>query len=156
MLDVARLWRDIGFEPKRTVVLAAFDARGGHHFVNSPSLPTSFGDTWTVVTLDGLAAGGERLARQEEGFGLAKVLDDSARRMGLRTEELDEWEFFFINYDSGWARGRRHEAYSGVAIFRPGDELSGGPDDTLDHLDPALLAEAGQMVAHYLMVLANR
>jgi len=41
-------------------------------------------------------------------------------------------------------------------VTRIGDELSSGPDDTLDHLDPELLAEAGQAVAHYLMVLSSR
>ena len=44
----------------------------------------------------------------------------------------------------------------GLAVTRVGDELSGTPSDTRDHVDPELLAEAGQTIAHYLMVLSAR
>ena len=157
MLEVARLWRDVGFEPKRTVVFAALDWQGGQQFVNFPPFPTSAEDNWTVVAIDGLAAGGSRLARQEEGQILSPAFDESARRFRLRTEPFEDWRFFFINYlctpdEPCWTQ----EAYSGIAVTRLGDDLSGTPSDTLDHLDPGLLAEAGPVIAHYLMVLANR
>jgi hypothetical protein len=151
MLEVARLWRDLGFEPKRTVVFAALDANGGFHFVNYPVFPIGFEDTWTTVILDGIGAGGPRLARVELGVGLARAFDQSARRFGVRTEELEDWRFFF----TAWY-GDADQAYSGLAVTRPGDDLSGTPADTLEHLDTELLAEAGQTVAHYLMVLSSR
>jgi len=37
MLEVARLWHDLDFQPKRTVVFAALDAGGGEHFPPSRS-----------------------------------------------------------------------------------------------------------------------
>ena len=155
MLEIARLWRDLGFESKRTVVFAAFDERGGNHFVNHSPFPISPSDTWTVVSIQGVGAGESQLARQEIGSGMARAFDQSARRFDVRTEELEGWHFFFTSeYGSGYVTS--DESYSGLAVTRLGDDLSGGPDDTLDHLDPKLLAEAGQAVAHYLMVLSSR
>jgi hypothetical protein len=151
MLEVARLWRDLGFEPKRTVVFAALDTNGGFHFVNYPVFPAGFEDAWTTVILDGIGAGGPQLARIESGIGLARAFDQSARRFGVPTEELEDWRFFFTS-----RYGSIDQAYSGLLVVRPGDDLSGTPADTLDHLDPELLAEAGQTVAHYLMVLSSR
>jgi ABC-type dipeptide/oligopeptide/nickel transport system permease subunit len=151
MLEVARLWHDLGFEPKRTVVFAAFDERGGNYFVNHPVFPTDPSDAWTVIILQGVGAGEPRLARLEAGSGLARAFDQSARRFDVRTKELDGWQFFF---NAGYGRGDL--SYSGLAVVRPGDDLSNSPADTLDHLDPELLAKTGQAVAHYLMVLSSR
>ncbi|MDY7079566.1 MAG: ABC transporter permease subunit [Chloroflexota bacterium] len=155
MLEVARLWHDLGFEPKRTVVFAAFDERGGNHFVNHSPFPIHPSDTWTTVFLQGVGAGGSRLARQEVGSGLALAFDQSARRFDARTEELEEAQFFFASgYASGYVTS--DESYSGLVVTRPGDDLSGTAADTLDHLDQEFLAETGQIVAHYLMVLSSR
>jgi peptide/nickel transport system permease protein len=154
MLEVARLWRDLGFQPKRTVVFTALDDGGGNHFVNHPPIPVSTSDTWTAVSLQGLGAGGPRLARLEAGSGLAHAFDQSARRLEVRTEALDEWDFFFGGGFGSYVT--TDLSYSGLAVARPGDELSGTPADTLDHLSPELLAQAGRTVAHYLMVLSSR
>ena len=84
---------------------------------------------------------------REEALGRLK-------EVGTR-EELDEWRFFFASSsDAGYTRPNL--SYSGLAVARPGDDLSGTPSDVLDHLDPELLAGAGQTVAHYLMVLSSR
>ena len=158
MLETARLLHDLEFVPKRTVVFAALDEMGGSEFVMYPALPTSRSDIWTVVILHGVGAGKPRLARLEAGSGLARAFDQGARRFGARTEKLDEWRFFFVSNYSRLRRGdpRAHDSYQGVAVTRLGDDLSGTPADTLDHLDPELLAEAGRTVAHYLMVLSSR
>ncbi|MEE9615415.1 MAG: ABC transporter permease subunit [Anaerolineae bacterium] len=158
MLETARLMHDLEFVPKRTVVFAALDEMGGSEFVIFPALSTSRSDIWTVVILHGVGAGEPRLARLEAGSGLARAFDQGARRFGARTEKLDEWRFFFVSNYSRLRRGdpRAHDSYQGVAVTRLGDDLSGTPVDTLDHLDPELLAEAGQTVAHYLMVLSSR
>jgi len=155
MLEVARLWRDLGFQPKRTVVFAALDNGGGGYFVNHPPIPIGSSDTWTTVVLEGLGAGEPRLARMEAGSGLARAFDQSARRCGVRTQELDAWRFFFVS-GSGASFGSLDRSYSGLAISRPGDDLSGTPGDTLDHVSAELLGDAGCTVAHYLMVLSAR
>ncbi len=158
MLETARLLNELEFVPKRTVVFAAFDEMGGSEFVFYPALPTTRSDVWTVVILDGVGAGEPTLARLEVGPGLARAFDQSARRFTVHTEELDEWRFFFIsNYSR--LRGsdlRPHDSYQGLVVTRPGDDLSGTPADTLDHLDAKLLEEAGRAVAHFVMVLSSR
>jgi len=158
MLETARLLHDLEWVPKRTVVFAAFDEGGGSRFVNDPVLPTTRSDIWTAVILHGLGAGEPRLARLEAGTGPARAFDQSARRFGVRTEGLDEWRFFFISSSSRLSSSEpsAHKSYQALAVTRLGDELSGTPADTLDHLDPELLAEAGQAVAHFVMVLSQR
>jgi hypothetical protein len=154
MLEVARLWRELGFQPKRTVVFTALDAGGGNYFVNHPPIPVNTSDTWTVVSLQGLGAGEPRLARLEAGSGLARAFDQSARRLGVRTQALGGWDFFFGGGFGSYVT--TDLSYSGLAVARPGDALSGTAADTLDHLSPELLAQAGQVVSHYLMVLSAR
>jgi ABC-type dipeptide/oligopeptide/nickel transport system permease subunit len=148
LMEVARLWHELGFEPKRTVVFAAFDQGGAKHFVNHSPFPVSPSDRWTTVVLRGVGAGGARLSRAEEGMGLARAFDQSARRFGVRTTDLDPQEFFFHSVFHVDA------TYSGLMVRREGDGLSGTPDDTLERLDPRLFAETGRTLAHYLMVLS--
>jgi peptide/nickel transport system permease protein len=157
MLEIARLWREEGFEPKRTVVFLAADENGADYLSNHAFLPTGSGDTWTVVTLHGLGAGEPNLAYYEStgGGGLVRLLEDSTRRFGTDAKAMTNWWFFF----KGNARGRRNRpnpTYSGISIARLGDERSGTTEDTIDHLDPALVAEAGKTIGHYLMVISSR
>jgi hypothetical protein len=158
MLETARLLHDLEFVPKRTIVFAAFDKMGGSEFVVDPALPTRSSDVWTVVILDGIGAGQPSLDRLELGPGLARSFDQSARRFGVRTKELDEWRFFFLSSSSRLRRGdpQPHDSYQGLAVTRPGDDLSGTPADTINHLDMTLLEEAGLVVAHFVLVLSSR
>jgi hypothetical protein len=158
MLEMARLLQEIEFFPKRTIAFAAFDEGGDFDFVIRPSLPTGRSDLWTTISVDGIAAGEKRLARLEAGSGLARTFDQSARRFGVRTTDLDEWRFFFVTNDSrlSWNEPRIHDSYQGLAVTRPGDELSGTPKDTVDHLDAEQLREAAQAVLHFVMVLSYR
>jgi hypothetical protein len=105
-----------------------------------------------------LGAGEARLARLEQGSGFARALDQSARRFGVRTQKLDEWQFFFVsNYSRlSWGDVTVPKSYQGLVVTRPGDSLSGTPSDTLDHVGAELLSEAGRTVAHYVMVLSSR
>jgi hypothetical protein len=158
MLEMARTLQAQEFMPKRTIVFAAFDDGGEFRFVNSPPLPTTRSNRWTTVLLHGIGAGRNKLARIEEGAGLARAFDQSARRFGVGTEDLDAWRFFFIANGSrlAWGDPRVHEAYQGIAVTRKGDDLSGTPADTPDHLDPETLAEASQAVLHFAMVVSYR
>jgi len=158
MLETARLMHDLEFVPKRTVVFAAFDEMGGSEFVMHPALPTTRSDIWTVVTLHGVGAGEPYLTRSETGTGPAHAFDQSARRFGVRTEELDGWLSFIVsNYSRvSYNEPRVYDSYQALAVTRPGDDLSGTPADTLDHLNPKLLEEAGKAVAHFVMVLSQR
>ena len=156
MLEVMRLWREIEFKPDHTVVFAAFDENGGENFVLDPILPTQSTDTWTTVILYGLGAGGDgRISRIQTGGALETVFDQSARTMGVRTEPLNYWPFFFAG---GGGRGwdlPADSSYSGIAVTRPGDVYSNTPLDNRDHLNPKYIEEAGRSLAHFLMVISS-
>jgi hypothetical protein len=158
MLEMARLLQEIEFFPKRTIVFAAFDEGGDFEFAVHPPLPTRRSDLWTTVIVDGVGAGEQRLARVEAGAGLARTFDHSARRFGVRTTDLDEWQFFFVNNNSrlSWGEPRVHDSFQGLAVTRLGDDLSGTPADTLDHLNVEQLVKAAQAVFHFVMVLSYR
>jgi hypothetical protein len=156
MLEIIRMWAEQEYLPKRTVVFAAFSESGGLHYLDHPILPTHEANTWTAIIIYGVGAGNQRLARLEAGGALARSFDQSARLMGVRTEQLNGWPFFFSGGGGrGWDLPVATE-YSGIAVTRLGDELSGTSQDTLDHLDPLLLEDAGKALAHYLMVLSSR
>lgn len=76
----------------------------------------------------------------------------------MRTVELDEWPFFFIAHTSrlSWGKPELNKSYQGVVVTRLGDELSGSPADTLEHLDQEKLEEAAKVLAHFMMVLSFR
>lgn len=158
MLEMARLLQELEFIPKRTIVFAAFDEGGGQQFASRPPLPTTRSEVWTTVSVRGIAAGGARLARVEEGAGLARAFDESARRFGVRTEDLEDYRFFFIISGSrlSWSREAVNKSFQGLAVTRPGDELSGTASDGLGHLDRDQLTSAAQALAHFVMVTSFR
>jgi hypothetical protein len=158
MLEAARLLQGLDWIPKRTIAFAALDSGGGGRFVNYPPMPTDRSDLWTVVSVEGVGAGGARVARREIGSGLARVFDQSARRFGIRTEPYDAPMFFFISNRSrmSWGDPVINKSYQGLAVTRLGDELSGTPADTLEHLDKEMLAKIGKAITHYVMVLGSR
>lgn len=156
LLEVLRLWQEQEFVPKRTVVFAAFDEVGGIHFVQNPILPSSGDNTWTAVIIYGVGAGEDKLARVDARSALSTMFDQSARRVGAKTEELFGWPFFFNGSQGrGWEIPA-DETYSGLAVTRLGDELSGSSQDTRDHLDPDLIKEAGEAIALFLMTLSSQ
>ncbi len=144
MMEVARLWRDLDFEPKRTVVFAAFNDGGGQHFAHYPILPVSVSDTWTAVTLQEVGNSVSSLARREAGTGLARAFDQSAHRFGQGPGELEKWQFFFTTGSDRLDYVSSDQSYSGLAVVWPEDATSN------------TLAETGKTVAHYLMVLSSR
>jgi hypothetical protein len=156
MLEVLRQWREIEFEPDHTVVFMAYAENGGEHFTLEPILPTGPTDTWTTVILHGLGAGdNENLARIQTGGALEALFDESARTMGVPTEPLNYWPFFFAG---GGGRGwdlPADPSYSGIVVTRPGDAYSKTPLDNRDHLDPDYIEDAGRALAHFLMVLSS-
>jgi hypothetical protein len=156
MLEVLRLWREVEFVPDHTVVFMAYDENGGENFVLNPILPTGSTDTWTTVILYGLGAGdGRNLARIQTGGGFDAIFDDSARTMGVRTEPLDYWPFFFAG---GGGRGwdlPPDPAFSGIVVTRPGDIYSGTQRDSIHNLNPEAIEDAGEALAHFLMVISS-
>jgi len=158
LLETARLLQELEMVPKRTIAFAALDEGGGARFVQASGFPSSRSNLWTVVEIEGLGAGEPRLGRAESGPGLVRAFDQSARRFGVRTQDLARWPFFFITGASrqDWSEPTFDSSYQGLAVIRPGDELSGTKEDTPDRLDPEVLAKTGQAIAHFVMVLGFR
>jgi peptide/nickel transport system permease protein len=158
MLEILRLWGEQEFVPKHTVVFAAFDENGGRKFIQDPILPTPslVSESWTAVIIDGVGAGDTRLARLQAGGAYAKLFDRSARTMGARTEDLAQWPFFFAGATGPGYGLSADPAYSGLAVTRLGDALSGTLLDTMEHISPDELEKAGQVLAHFLMVLSSQ
>lgn len=158
LLETARLLQELGMTPKRSIAFAALDEGGGAQFVQSSGFPSDRSNLWTVVEIEGIGAGESRLARAESGPGLARAFDQSARRFKVRTEKLDRWPFFFVTGQSrqDWSEPTVDSSYQGLAVIRPGDELSGTAEDTMGRLDPDVLAKTGQAIAHFVMVLGFR
>jgi hypothetical protein len=159
LLEMARTLQSMEFYPKRTIVFAAFDEGGGFRFANDPPLPTTRSNVWTTLILQGVGVGDSRLARIGSGQqGLTRAFDQSARRFGVRTEELDSWQFFFVTNSSrlSWGDPRPLDPYQAVAVIRPGDELSGTPADTIERMDREDLAKAAQAATHFVMVTSYR
>ncbi len=155
MLEIMRQWREIDFQPKRTVVFAAFDELGGHNFVEDPILPSIGDANWTAVVIYGVGAGDDDLARLSAGGALERPFDKSGRLMGEGTQALSDWQFFFAG---GGGRGWELAAdpsYAGIVITRPGDGQSGTVYDSREHLDPLLVEDAGRTISHFLMVLSS-
>jgi peptide/nickel transport system permease protein len=156
MLELMRYLREIEFEPDHTIVFLAYDENGGENFVLDPILPTSPSDTWTAVIIHGIGAGdSNNLARIQTGGALDAVFDESARTMGVRTEPLDYWPFFF---SGGGGRGwdlPPDPSYSGIAVSRPGDVYSGTPRDSIHNLNPQAIEAAGEALSHFLLVLSS-
>ena len=127
-------------------------------FVNQPPLPTSRSEVWTTLVLDGVGAGQARLSRLGTSAGLARAFDSSARRVGARTTDLDDWRLFFVTNSSRMSRGGAQvlKSYQGVVVTRSGDELSGTEQDKPERLDLQRMAEIGKAATHFVMVTSSR
>ncbi len=156
MLEVLRLWNDQEFRPERTVVFLAASEAGADFFTQEPILTAGDKDDWTVVILEGLAAGAPELNIVQTDGNLARMFQDSARKMRVGVERGAVYDFFFRVSDNEQRWGMTTLGkYIGIAIQRPGDEFSGTPQDFRDHLNPTYLEEAGQVISHFLMVLIS-
>ncbi|MBN1264992.1 MAG: ABC transporter permease subunit [Anaerolineales bacterium] len=154
MLEIMRLWAEKEFVPKRTVVFAAVDENGADYFAQNPIIGTGENDSWTVVILDGLGAGEQALARIDAGGGLEKIFDQAVRKMHVRPSTFEDYSFFFTQSPYLAYTVQVQGSYDGIYITNPGDELSGTPDDTLEHVDMQMLKENGAAIAYFLMLLS--
>ncbi|MBN1264907.1 MAG: ABC transporter permease subunit, partial [Anaerolineales bacterium] len=156
MLEVIRLWNEQAFTPKRTVVFMATSESGAAYFTQEPILTASENDNWTVVILEGLAAGEPDLSIIQSDGNLARMFLDSAKQMKVDVNRGGEYDFFFLTSDNEESWGMTSLGnYVGIVISRPGDELSGGPQDFREHLNPAYLEDAGKVISHFLMMLSS-
>lgn len=155
MLEVIRLLQEVNYQPNETIAFAAFDQAGGSLFMLHPILPTDSTDEWIVIVIDGVGAGNQHLARVESGGGYAEIFDQSARRFGTRISTGETWPFFFASRRGHEITISRDTQYAGIAVTRPDEVPPAAGADTVDRINPDYLAQAGEIIAHFIMVVSS-
>jgi Zn-dependent M28 family amino/carboxypeptidase len=153
LMEIARLWQEVGWRPRRTVLFAAWGANelglaGSRHYLENPTHPLT--DTLAVFQLDSVGAGiGFYLDAHggEEAspllFWLSNVADQLDRRVS----------------DKGYRGGSDHEPFHANGLpavllaWAEAQELH-RPTDTIDRIDPRKLDTTGEVVALALMMLS--
>jgi hypothetical protein len=151
MLEVARLWHEQGFEPRRTMIFAAW--AGG---TMNPSGAEGYFDAYLgglsllrpagIFQLDKLGAGGEALWLSSGSERLLALMDRSADQLGIPVES---------------GQGVYHR-YQGV-VNRQGPavlvswqaEPIRPPDDRPDLIEPEKLRIAGEVINLALINIAR-
>ncbi len=173
MLEVARSWRASGYQPKRTFLFVNYIGEGTE-YGQAPDQPLDparflesrrgFKDTYTlkaIIHIRGVASpAGDRLLISTGGsMRLASLLEQAARRVGVRTHRVDEPVDLSKTFASGdttyrWRRTGQ-EAPTIVLEWEGREALSRLPEDTPDHLSEEHLRQAGQAISLALMALGS-
>ena len=148
MLEIARLWRDQGVRPARTVVFAAWDGEeqgllGSHHYVEHPALPIS--KTVAALNLDMVGVGG---TLQIDGEGsVGRQLEASATAYGITYTQSFQGRSDHIPF-------READIPAAMLIYWP-DAHYHTSMDRIDAIDPQKLKTVGVLSAHTLAALAT-
>lgn len=152
MLEIARLWREQGFQPKTSVLFAAWGAEeagliGSRYYVEHPVVPLD--ETLAMLQLDVVGQGtGSALAVSNESAQLAACVKAAAQRLGVPTVP-----------ESGG--GSDHQSFNdaGVAaaliIWDGAIGVIHRASDTPEAIDPAKLAASGRVATLALMQLSS-
>jgi hypothetical protein len=155
MLEIAQLWQEVDYRPKRTILFAAWGAQesgqlGSGHYVGHPTLPLS--TTMGMVQLDGMGGGDGFYpglhGREEEDAFLIHILTTAA-------EQLDEKVVVAPSSNESDHQSFRLEDIPAMLVsWRLADE-NNLPDGLANGVSPERLATSGRMVALAMMVLAR-
>ncbi|HET6447380.1 MAG TPA: M20/M25/M40 family metallo-hydrolase [candidate division Zixibacteria bacterium] len=155
MLELIRLWQDSGYEPKRTILFAAWGAQefgqlGSLNYIMTPTIPLS--QTISMIQLDGLGGGegfyaGIQGNAYSDGFPLHYAVL-AARHLGeeiILTDLIAESDHLVFD-----------EAGFPVLLFnwRLADE-NNLPDEFAKGVNPERLTSAGTLAAMTIMMLAQ-
>jgi len=152
LLEIARLWREQGFQPRVCVLFAAWDAEeagllGSTHYVEHPRYPLD--RTIAMIQMDSVGGGGDLLAVTPTSPPLQEALLESARRLNLRLGIVsEEGSSDHVPFDEAgvpaamliWA-----DAWSAIHV----------PTDTPDMVRAESLRQTGAIVDLTLMRLAS-
>jgi len=157
VLEIARLWREHGFRPPRSVLFAAWGGEeqgllGSYYFVQHPTSRIALPNVTAVITVDAVGRGYPNdVSITKPGIPEARTLyflsQEAAQRMGVGTR------------DSGYGHGGSDHApfleigIPAVLIIQDGDPGAlHVPTDTVEHIQLPLLEEAGQVAAMTAML----
>jgi len=147
MLEILHLWKTSGFQPRRTVLFAAWagvewEHSGAHEYLETLGKYSSL-ENVAVVNLDGLARGNGSLLVQG---------DDRLTDLVLRSAES-------AGTPASTGNLRRHPYESAfqaptISVGWAGDPAS-LEQDTFESLDPIRLGDAGQVINLALITLSR-
>jgi hypothetical protein len=157
MLEIARLWQEQGFQPRRSVLFAAWGGgrlrySGAHDFVNHPGLLGAF-DMSTVIHLDRMGGAEGR------GFAIRQV-GQHGNLFDLFVASADDMDIEILGgaaasypYQQIF-RGDREPQYGGMIVTWEG--LPPAPAaDALARINPDHLRQAAQAVNLTLIAAAH-
>ena len=155
LLEIARLWHDSGYRPRRSVVFAAWNAGeqgqlGSRHWLQSGAVKPE--QIRAVLHLDGVGQG--------RGYYLDVAGDDSADAILLASLENAarqvEGRLNMLKYQAHGDDASFHSrGIPTVALSWEKADYANTPQDTPDLIDEAKLQATGRLVALTLMTLAD-
>ena len=168
MVEAVRTMQETGYQPYRTFLFIAYSGEGleGGELVNPSNVRrflqarSGFAanlDVEAIVHLRGLGAGeGDELVYSAMGSRrLAKLLQTSAKRMGVPAHPADEAVDISIVFEdkSRWEGGQ--EAPEIVLNWEGWESTSRQPNDTPEALSADKLAQAGRALTLALMIMGR-
>jgi len=162
MLEVARLWQEQEFQPRRSVLFAAWAGgelpySGAHYFRDKRGGFISHYDIAAVIHLDRLgSAAGEELVVRQMGRrdNLFNLLVSSAARLDADVAQGLVLRHHYQRVFSG-EYGDQFGGRYGTLIATWGDPKPALADDTLDNINPQHLSRAAQVVNLTLITAAH-
>jgi peptide/nickel transport system permease protein len=168
MLEVVRAMRESGYEPYRTFLFIAYSGEGleGGEAVQpsdvrkflqaKPGFSASL-EIETIVHLRGLGAGdgGTLLLSASGSRRLARLFEDSARRMDVRARRAQEAVDLSIVFEEKSRRERGQEAPEMTLTWEGWEAISRTPADAPETLSADKLEQAGETLTLALMILGR-
>ena len=161
MLEIIRLWHEQGFQPRRTVLFAAWAGgelpRSGAHIFRDESTFFSQHEISSVIHLDRLGGASDRgLVVHREGSRdeLYDLLAESAGAMGIRVTEGLSLLHPYQTFISG-DRGDSYVALNGSLVVTWGDQKTTPAADKIGEINSRHLAQAAEVINLMLIRAAH-
>jgi len=168
MLEAIRVLQETGYQPYKSLLFVAYSGEGleGGEYVSNPNVTRFLSarsglmglEPEAIIDLHAVGAGsGSRLEVSAAGsLRLAELMEDAARRVGLRTVRASEAIDLSVIYDERGAEGQRMQEAPIVRLSWEGWEAySRLPSDTMEIVSSERLEKAGRSLALALMVLGR-
>lgn len=148
LLEIARMWQEMGFEPRRTVTFVAWDERGSRHYASHPTSAFRPGQVLAVIQLGALGQGDDAISINERANpALIQATQSAAGRLGVSAVLSPTFVTPYF----------RPQQYPLLVLTRAGSQATAlTPADTLEGIDPERLTEAGQLAALLAMILSTQ
>jgi peptide/nickel transport system permease protein len=168
MLEAIRVLQETGYQPYKSLLFVAYSGEGleGGEYVSSPDVARFLSarsglmglEPEAIIDLRAVGGGsGRRLEVSAAGsLRLAKLMEDAARRVGLRTVRAREAIDLGVIYDEHSTQGQRIQEAPTVRLSWEGWQAYARlPSDTMEVVSPQQLEKAGRSLSLALMVLGR-